>query len=929
MTYSILVLVTKRLLNNINIVFSTILGLVVTVTLVSSVPLYSEGMSEMLLHRALRDTESRQAQPRASLLIRKFEQKNETNISLLQYQQADEYMRVTAPTEMGIPLLLSTRYAQTEHMPILSAGDDVSLSSRQFQDWGFIAFATDFDNHVRILEGRYAKPAKSGDPYIEAVIMTEKLDAIGAQVGDTLIANYRGPNSEPQPILVKVVGRWFPNDPNEIYWFYHPQYFKEGLMVPDETFIDVILSDYEEIGYEYTWFSVFDVDAVNASNARAIVTGISEIRSNLGNILGKVKIDISPEDILQRYLRDLFFLKILLFILSAPVIGIVLYYIGIASSMVVDRQRNEIAVLKSRGASTWQIIGIYLLEGGMIGVLALVVGPVLGVYLAQLIARTYTFLTFIGRDPLPITITTSTFNYALAAIALSIGAALMPAAATARHSIVTFKQEASRKLRRPWWQRFFLDILLLALSVYGYRLLQDQRQVVVLGEEGDVFSNPLLLIVPSVFMFGMALFFVRLFPYIVELVTRIGNRFWGVSMLLGLRHISRSAGQYNSLLLLLVLTLAIGTFSASVAATLTRNHSDSVYYRIGADMAFYESGDYDEELEQWYIAPFSDHLLVEEIKAVARFWDSKGNAILPDRATPEIQIVAIDPWDAVNVMYWRPDFAHRSLVTLMNELAAQPDAILASANFMIDHKLKVGDRVRINLRQRQIDFVIVDWVDYFPTQFPDTDYFAIANLDYIFDNIGLGPYDAWVKTDPGADIEVIEEKLRDLDFIVVRTQDTREKVIAQRDDPQRTGVFGMLTVGFLIAILLTVLGFLTYSLLSFQRRMQDFGILRAMGLSIRQLVSLYIFEQGFLIVMGVTMGTVFGVAAGRIFIPFLQIKTGEHANIPSFVVLTAWDDIAKIYAILGIILIIAVPVIIKMLTRMRIHEAIKFGEEQG
>ena len=85
----------------------------------------------------------------------------------------------------------------------------------------------------------------------------------------------------------------------------------------------------------------------------------------------------------------------------------------------------------------------------------------------------------------------------------------------------------------------------------------------------------------------------------------------------------------------------------------------------------------------------------------------------------------------------------------MNELAAQPDAILASANFMIDHKLKVGDRVRINVRQTQIDFVIVDWVDYFPTQFPDTDYFAIANLDYIFDNIKFGPYDVWAKTETG------------------------------------------------------------------------------------------------------------------------------------------------------------------------------------
>jgi len=43
----------------------------------------------------------------------------------------------------------------------------------------------------------------------------------------------------------------------------------------------------------------------------------------------------------------------------------------------------------------------------------------------------------------------------------------------------------------------------------------------------------------------------------------------------------------------------------------------------------------------------------------------------------------------------------------------------------------------------------------------------------------------------------------------------------------------------------------------------------------------------------------------------------------------AWADIAKIYLILGAILGIAAPAIISMLSRMRIHEAIKFGEEQG
>ena len=111
--------------------------------------------------------------------------------------------------------------------------------------------------------------------------------------------------------------------------------------------------------------------------------------------------------------------------------------------------------------------------------------------------------------------------------------------------------------------------------------------------------------------------------------------------------------------------------------------------------------------------------------------------------------------------------------------------------------------------------------------------------------------------------------------------------------------------------------------------MQQLGILRAMGLSIRQLISLFLFEQGFLIALGMAVGTILGVTTGFLFIPFLQIKSEAHAGIPKFVVMTAWDDIAKIYFMFGIILAVAIPAFIWMLARMKIHEAIKFGDETG
>ena len=205
----------------------------------------------------------------------------------------------------------------------------------------------------------------------------------------------------------------------------------------------------------------------------------------------------------------------------------------------------------------------------------------------------------------------------------------------------------------------------------------------------------------------------------------------------------------------------------------------------------------------------------------------------------------------------------------------------------------------------------------------------ITNLDYLFDQVGETPYDVWAKTDPEVPWREIVDQLRDKDFLVSRATDARETALRLRDDPGRTGIFGILTVGFLVAAMLTVLGFMLYSFLSAKRRMQQLGILRAMGLSITQLIGLFIFEQGFLIILGTAAGTVLGVMTGNLFIPFLQIKSEQHAGIPSFVVMTSWDDIYKIYAILGVILAFAFPAFIWMLARMKIHEAIKFGDETG
>ncbi|HEU5318575.1 MAG TPA: FtsX-like permease family protein, partial [Chloroflexota bacterium] len=478
---AILLMVLKRIVNNINLILASVAGLVITVTLVASIPLYSEGMSEALLRRQLTATTD-QVQPKSSILLRHFEDVQAAQgssaasqgaaapsggasggaagggsggsgggaaaaapapvisgnvfkpITLDDYSRANEYISNDAQRVMGIPRRLYVTYGQTDSLPLLTRTDDASLTGREFAGYGFLAFVRDFEKHVKILDGRLPEPKKDANGDIEAVMATAGLDENGLEVGDRIAVVWEK-NGQLVPVNVKITGRWYPQNADETYWFYQLDYFNNAIVVPEQSFFDNVAKPYDGIGHEYAWFMVFDVNAIRSDNVDRVLEGINELRSRTATILGNVRMEISPESLLKDYEIKLFFLKILLFVLSAPIICIVLYYITISAGMVIDRQRNEIAILKSRGASMGQVVGVYLTEGGLLGSLALVVGPLLGMIVAQFIGKTYTFLVFSSREPLPVHITAQTLQFALAAVGLSISAMVLPAVGAARHSI--------------------------------------------------------------------------------------------------------------------------------------------------------------------------------------------------------------------------------------------------------------------------------------------------------------------------------------------------------------------------------------------------------------------------------------------------------------------------------------------------------------
>jgi putative ABC transport system permease protein len=245
--------------------------------------------------------------------------------------------------------------------------------------------------------------------------------------------------------------------------------------------------------------------------------------------------------------------------------------------------------------------------------------------------------------------------------------------------------------------------------------------------------------------------------------------------------------------------------------------------------------------------------------------------------------------------------------------------------------LGVGDVFRVEVdafgQHANLDMKVVGWIDMFPTWYPEDGPLFVGHLDYLFRQLGgQVPYDVWLKTDPDVDWEATVERVRDLRFKVLNWDASLLRIAEEQQRPERQGLFGLLSVGFLAAAVLTVIGFLLYALFTFRRRYIELGILRAVGLSSGQMAGFLAWELVFLIGIGLIGGTGLGVWVSRLFIPYLQVGTGPAAHIPPFEVKIAWSAILRIYVLFGGLFVVALGGLAALLLRIKIFQAVKLGE---
>lgn len=917
----------KRLVAQRGLTLATLVGLTVAVALLMTVPLYADAVNFRILQQQLSNQTERNQRPPFAYLYNYVGAWHDP-VTWEATVPVGDYLRRDGARTLGLSGQTFVQHIETNDYAAL----DIESPPLRF------GTTTDLQDHIEIVDGSWPDPAPlAHDQPLGVLLTTVRSAESGVNVGDqfTLVDN----DDPTRQLTVEVSGLWQPLDPNADYWFYAPASFDRILTVPQASYSGRLANQIENEVHLGVWYWVLDGRRVGTGDVDRLVAGARQVEREIDRLLPNTQALQSPATPLQSYQRAVSILTTQLLGFNAPTLGLVLAFISLVVGLGVQQRRNELAITRSRGGSIAQIVGISALEGLIIGLGALLLGTLVAMWLTGQMGRVRSFLDFSAETNLRILLNRATLRAGVLAVVGAVAAQVIPTLAIADETIIDYKQSQARRSRPPWWQRNWLDVMLFLAALYGFYRVQGGGNP--LGQDGvGVFDNPLLLLLPTVGILSVTLFFIRLLPILMNFLSYLVSLTNSVPLLLATRSLARSTGLYATPLVLLTLTVSLSVFTASLARTFDLQLYDQWFYRTGADINLLTTPDTSAQnrfnprpvaaSSSQYLPP-SAYEAIDGVENGARVGIYPANVIVGGSRSV-VEFIGVERLDFAQVAYWRGDFSDYRFGSLLNGLGRSAESVLVANQFLTATGLEVGDSMllTVSVVGGRVSFSadIVGSFDYFPTWDPsEDDPLIVGNLGTIFEKAGGEvPFRVWLTTNETFDEAVFDDYVQTELAGITLWREPASQIESTLVQPQRQGVFGLLSVGFIASALLTVLGFFLYAIFSFRRRMIELGILRASGLSLGSMMRFVAWELGLLITSGLLLGTALGVWISQQFIPLLQTGTRQADLVPPYLVEIAWPAIIQIYVLLGLLFLAAFAALSLLLQRMKLFEVVKLGE---
>lgn len=823
--------------------------------------------------------------------------------------------------------------------------------------------------------------ASNTPPVLEVMASRELLQQKQLVVGDTLAMTVSTVGDKPtrKRWQLKIVGAFDLTDDAPLKAWPGENVFKTSLFVHPAT-MSFLLTEGELPLTLGMWYKAFDLPAADVKALYQAQKTLQGLDLKLTKQLDHTRTEVTFLDLLETLLAEHTRLKHMLFVLAAPVLALLFYFIWVNMALLVEGERQEIALLNSRGARLRQLFALYAWETGYQVLFALPLGLSLGYVLTQLMGRSSGFMVFVLNRPFPVSFTTDIAVYLVGAVVLILAMKLTLLYKLRHISIIVDRQKQSKRSFLNFGGPL-VELALLAITVYGYYALARGALLADTRERLTETVDPLLFFIPALAILTLVMIFLRIFPVFLRLLLFLTRRTSAVSIELALTQLTRAIGDYTALMRLLAVTLGLGLYAAEASRTIEMNWQTSFIYTSGADaviQAQWETmvdpaslqhsgnagsplpgggnagpggagsgsgapvgapgnmpggnagGDDRPSVRLIYREPpFELFQHLPGVQSATRVLKRDVSIAVGSKGLGKGKLMAIDNADFARTArfvpgLYRPYHPYEYLKLLGEHEAAA----IVSKKWLDQYDLKPGEVITLSLNQKPADFIIFAAVDYWPTMLPKDGPFFIVNLPYVQDVWPLEPYDIWVKMRADGSLAEAVQRLLDQNVPLIEVTDYRSMYVQERKSPFLGGVFGTLSLNFVLSLFASLVGYMLYTYFMLAKRRQTFGLLRASGLTRGELIRSLIFEQ----FLSVGAALLFGLAAGSLvswlFLPFLKKTFQETASALPFQVYYSLDDLLNLGLVALVLLILSVLQITMRTVSLRLGEVLKLGADR-
>lgn len=951
-------------------------GMLVAVTLICMVPLYSTLIANIQLRHALTSVPPSQINIATVVdpgIISPYSLSdiNDEAVPIRQHE-----LGAFAPTyTMSLQSKQSLNFAEINGQDVFTSRPDLASNQAEL-------FAYDYQQalpHMQMLAGRLPRDVPAGQP--PEVLATSELKA---HIGDLITLEEISDQVAIFPqTRVRVVGIWIPKH-NITDPFWNGVNFEASarslddplvyrLLFTQKGFLNAISNMDPNPGVMVVYLSFTQIDAFDTSNMQLYYDRLARYRVEISDVYGAT-VGTSLDKLIHQVQEQRELLDLPLASVVALIEGLTLLFVVVMAGILLERQRGEIATLTSRGASRTQVLVSFMLQSVLLALFLAPVGLVLANALAPLLADLFipgaasviNVILIFRVMPLP-----TMLLLALAGVLLSGVAVLVATWQAARLDVLALRRAQGRGRGAPIWQRFHLDVMLVVVCVVGYLELSQfgslnvraQLAQVGLGESQSVAGlhvpDPLLLLTPVLLLLAGGVLLLRLFPLVARFCAWLTMRTRGAAGMLAFAFIARVTAQFSRLALLLTLSVALGLFALGFDTSLAVNAAQRAAYETGGDVRISLSTI--ARTSAFAMSLGTSYAQLPGVTAVTPLYRTAANITVEDQGQV-VDTVGIDPasFGRVAQTSWRADYADQPLAQLLDEMRAHTVATAAAGQKEHPIWVLIDDTTRATLHltpgsqfsgipfEANVDpiwFVAGAIVHHFPTLYKRygqnrSTGFIIANqqdliagLQHVSGSSVFGPTEYWLRTtNDSAETRQREQQLTTNTSLYAETVTDRRALTSRvLNDPLNAGMSGLLLAGAILAAILAVLSCLAQSSMSASQRVTLFAILRTLGMTRRQVRTLLLSEQGVVYLFGALAGSVLGVALATAILPFLQFgdSAQDRATLgqPPYILSFDSHHVALFYATLLVSFIAALIAGSLIALRAGMGKALRIGED--